>query len=104
MNIADVVNYFSHKVRDITVPVPDVSCQFHLKGEGGGDLYAETTGGRVTVREGRVAKPDITVTLGMSDLEALLEKRADATSLYFKGKIHVEGDLLLAMRLARLLG
>jgi putative sterol carrier protein len=71
-----------------------------LDGEGGGhwiiDLREEPG-----VREG-VADADCGLTLSASDYVDLVEGRTSAQQLFFTGRLRVEGDMGLAVRLQKL--
>jgi putative sterol carrier protein len=101
--IDELIAMITEKAGPVTVPGPDASFQVHLSGEGGGDLYVKITDGKVTAGKGTIPDPGMTIRAGVSDLQALLEKRADPMAMYFSGKVKVEGDLGLVFRLRNLL-
>jgi putative sterol carrier protein len=49
-------------------------------------------------------KPTTTIALGVEDLAALMEGRADATALFMSQRMRVSGDVLLATRLPQFFG
>lgn len=103
MNVAEIVSYLSGKTAGARIPGNDVSFQFHLTGTGGGDFYVKIAGGTPEVQEGQVLNPNLTVTMTSDDMTALLQRKADAMNLYFQGRIRVDGDLSLALRLTDVL-
>lgn len=73
------------------------SYKFTLTGEGGGSWVAslrDPVG--ITAGDGPA---DCTITLAAKDFVALFEKRVNGQQLFFMGKLQIDGDLALAMRL-----
>ncbi|MDP2856594.1 MAG: SCP2 sterol-binding domain-containing protein [Bacillota bacterium] len=101
--IDEVIAMIAEKAGSGTVPGPDASFQVHLNGEGGGDFHVKIVGGKVVAGKGTTANPGMTISTSVSDFQALVERRADPMSLYFSGKIKVDGNLGLAFRLKDLL-
>ena len=101
--IDEILALITEKAGSINVPGPDASYQVHLNGEGGGDFYAKIQGGKVVAAKGSISNAGLTVTTSVSDFKALMERRADPMSLFFSGRIKVEGDVGLAFRLRDLL-
>jgi hypothetical protein len=74
--------------------------------EPGGGAWLHTMvfdGGRLRVRRGVVADPDLTLQLAAADLLRLAAGTADGVTLVFTGRLRVSGDLELAFLLPRLL-
>jgi len=103
VTIDEIVSTLTAKAEGIQVPGPDVSIQIHINGEGGGDLYVKITGGKSTVVPGVIQHPSVTATLDMADFMAVMVRKSDPVSLYFLGKIQVQGDIGLALKLKNLL-
>ncbi|TYO96041.1 SCP2 sterol-binding domain-containing protein [Desulfallas thermosapovorans] len=78
--------------------------QFKLSGEGGGDYNVVFTDGAAQLNQGVADKPDITIAMEAADFKDLIEGKMDAMSAFMTGKLRVEGDMSLAMRLQALLG
>ncbi len=102
MSIDQIVKRLYSKVEHTMVPGPDFAFQFHLTGADGGDFYAKSTDGRVEMAAESLEDYQIKVTLAKQDLMDLLDGKIDAMSLYFQGKVRIEGDIALAMKLANL--
>ena len=101
--IDEIIALITEKAESINVPGPDASFQVDLNGEGGGDFYVTIQGGKVVAAKGAVTKPGMTISTSVADFKALMERRVDPMGLYFSGKIKVDGDLGLALRLRDLL-
>lgn len=78
--------------------------QFILQGEQGGAFYARLADGKAEIEEGRVDNPSVTVTLAADDFEALLEGKLNPVGAFMSGRLKLQGDIGLAMRLQNLLG
>ncbi len=97
--IDEILALITEKAASINVPGPDASFQVHLNGEGGGDFYVKIQGGKVIAGKGAISDPGMTATTSVSDFKALMERRADPMTLFFSGRIKVQGDVGLALRL-----
>ena len=82
----------------------DAVFQFDIIGEGGGQWYLTIKDKTLTVTEGTHDSPKVTITASADDWLKLVNRRADATSLYMMGRIKVKGPLYLAEQLLYVLG
>jgi len=80
----------------------EAAIQFCLTGDKSGDFYADIKGGTCTVAEGKHASPTTTFTLEGQDWLDLTQGKADGMSLFMQGKLSVDGDMGIAMRLQSL--
>jgi putative sterol carrier protein len=80
----------------------ETEIQLNLTGEGGGNWVIKFTGGKVTGAEGKAASPRLTVTAGLADINAITEGNLDAMAAFMQGKIKLDGDVGLAMRMVSL--
>ncbi len=80
----------------------DAVLQFNLTGDVAGDFYATIKGGTCTATEGKSPNPTTTFTAAGADWLDLVQGKADGMSLFMQGKLSVEGDMGLAMRLQSL--
>lgn len=78
----------------------DATYKFELQGEGGG-CWVVNLKDDVGVFESNEAA-DCTIALAASDFIDLFEGRANGQQLFFAGKLRIEGDLQLAMKLQKL--
>ena len=77
----------------------DAVLQFCLSGEKDGDYHAIMKGPSCSVVEGKHASPTTTFNLAGADWIDLTQGKADGMSLFMQGKLSVEGDMGLAMRM-----
>ena len=74
--------------------------KFVLDGEGGGSWIVNLKD-TVGVEPGD-GEAECTIQMNGSDFVDLLEGRANGQQLFFSGKLRIEGDMALAMKLQRL--
>ena len=79
------------------------SYQFEITGEDGVAFYLDIKNGAVDMGEGKLPSPGCTVSMASSDFKDMIEGKANATSLFFGGKLKISGDMGLAMKLQSLL-
>lgn len=76
--------------------------QFDLSGERGGQYQLHVADRSCRVAPGVHPSPDVTLAMAGEDCLAVLEGRLNGVSAYLSGRLRVDGDLGLAMRLASL--
>ena len=72
---------------------------FELTGERGGTLGVLVEDGRLEVRSGPPPRCDVTLRLAAREFFAVLAGRENADMLFVAGRLRVEGDLALALKL-----
>jgi putative sterol carrier protein len=72
--------------------------QIDLNGDGGGQWAIKIANGSVSIDQGQVDTPNLTLRMAASDYVELAHGRANPMSLFMAGKIQVEGDISLAMK------
>lgn len=78
--------------------------QFTLTGDNGGTFHVVVNDGKGEVKEGAADAADLSVTISDKDFEKLVEGKLNPVMAYMTGKIKVQGDLSLAMKLQGFLG
>jgi putative sterol carrier protein len=73
--------------------------QLRLTGDGGGVWQLSIADQQCAVLPGPAERPDVTITMAAGDWVDLLSGRLDGYNAFFQGRIRVEGDLSLALRL-----
>ena len=76
--------------------------QFNLSGEHGGHYQLHIADRTCRVVPGVHPSPDVTLSMAGEDCLAVLEGRLNGVSAYLNGRLRMDGDLGLAMRLASL--
>ncbi|MBS3750414.1 MAG: SCP2 sterol-binding domain-containing protein [Anaerolineales bacterium] len=73
--------------------------QYHLTGEEGGDYVITIKGDECSVKKGTAEDPTVTLTADGDYFRDVLLGKADGMKGFMKGKLQLEGDLNLAMKL-----
>jgi len=73
--------------------------QYHLTGEEGGDYVITIEGDECSVEKGTVEDPAVTLTADGDYFRDVLLGKVDGMKGFMKGKLQLEGDLNLAMKL-----
>jgi hypothetical protein len=76
-----------------------LSYQLELSGAGGGELALRIEGGSLEARRGRLEAPDVVLRLAASDYYGILGGRENSELLFMAGRIGIQGDPALAVRL-----
>ena len=71
--------------------------KFNIEGEGA--VVIDGTGARASVEEA-----DLTVTADSETFQGIMDGSLDSTSAFMMGKITIDGDMGLAMKLGSILG
>lgn len=72
---------------------------FDLAGPDGGPLSVRVSDGRLEVAREPAATPDVRLALAAGDYFGILVGRENADLLYMAGRLEIDGDLSLAMKL-----
>ncbi len=80
----------------------DAVYAFELGGEGGGPLLLRIADGSLEARPEPVESADVRLRLPARDYYGILVGRENADLLYMAGRLEIDGDLSLAMKLRSL--
>jgi len=75
---------------------------FKVTGEEGGEWTVDCSKNPPSCTKGDNGKAQCTVKLSSEDLNLLLGNPNASLQLYFQGRLHVSGDLMMAMKLQQL--
>lgn len=85
--------------------LPDgVSVTFDLRGDGGGTWTVSRHGGRTAVSRHEAAAPDCRLACTVADFRALVNGELDPRAGFLEGRLAVEGDVGLVLKLQRTMG
>jgi putative sterol carrier protein len=77
--------------------------QFHLTGEDGGEWALVIQDGTPRVETGNLPDAGVTVTMTAADFKDLVAGRLNAMTAFMSGKLQVNGNMGLAMKLSSLI-
>ena len=80
----------------------DAKILFHITGDQGGDWVATIKDQKLAIENGTAPNPEITLGADTQDLFNLVEGKLKPMQALIQGKIKVEGNMGLAMRLLNL--
>lgn len=80
----------------------DAVLLFDLSGEGGGQWTVSVADGQISVAEGAPAAPTMTLKMTAEDFVAMINGELNTMAAFMQGKIKIEGDMSIAMRLQTL--
>jgi putative sterol carrier protein len=81
----------------------DAVLQFNITGDDGGTWILDIKDGQVVVSDGPATTPNMTVTTSGQDMLAIVNGDLNAVSAFMQGRVRIEGDMALAMKLQNLL-
>lgn len=73
--------------------------QYHLTGPDGGDWIITIQDGVCKVAKGNAENPKMTLTADAQDFKNILLGRMDGMAAFMQGKLKLQGDLNMAMKL-----
>jgi putative sterol carrier protein len=76
--------------------------QFDLSGDGGGNYNVEIKDQNCTVKEGKAANPNITISMTAQDYLDMLSGKLNGQVAFMSGKLRIAGDMGLALRMQSL--
>ncbi len=76
--------------------------QIDLAGPSGGSLRLHIDAGDLRVEPGRASQPDLRLRASATDVYAILAGRENAEMLFMDGRMEIDGQLSLAMKLRTL--
>jgi putative sterol carrier protein len=76
--------------------------QFDLAGDGGGKWYVTIANETCDVKEGAHPSPNITIQMQASDYLDMVTGKANGQVLFMTGKLRIQGDMGLALRMQNL--
>ncbi len=81
----------------------DATLAFEVKGAQGGQWVADIRNRELEVREGAAENADMTLIAEDKDLLAMVNGDLNPVTAFMQGKVRIQGDMSLAMKLQSLL-
>ncbi len=77
--------------------------QINITGPTGGEWFIDASPSGPSAKQGKGENPDCTITIADEDFQKLVENpQANGMQLFFAGKLKVDGNQMLAMKLSKL--
>ncbi|HCW50555.1 MAG TPA: sterol carrier protein [Clostridiales bacterium] len=76
--------------------------QFELSGDDGGTYHVNAADGKAEVGPGPT-EANVTILMSADDFKAMVDGKLNATQAFMTGKLKIQGDMSLAMRLQSIL-
>lgn len=105
--MSQVAEFFSQvpsKIDPAKIKGMNVVYQFVITGEGGGEWAVTVADGQVSVSEGKAEKSNITITMSAQDFLDLLAGKLNGQTAFLTGKLKIQGDMTLALKLQSVFG
>lgn len=80
----------------------DAKVLFHITGNQGGDWVATIKDRKLNVESGAALDPNLTISADTQDILKVVTGKLNPMSAYMQGKVQINGDMGLAMRLLNL--
>lgn len=93
-----VSRFDADKMAGVTATV-----QFNLTGGNSGEYYLAIAGGSCNYGQGAAENPTATITIASEDLTALTAGQLNPMAAFMQGKIKVQGDMGVVMKMQNLL-
>jgi putative sterol carrier protein len=81
----------------------DAVLQFNITGDDGGTWVVNIKNGVASVSDGPAENPNMTVTTSGPDMLSIVNGDLNAVSAFMQGRVRIEGDMSLAMKLQTVL-
>ena len=101
-NLDDAIDWLRKSFDSAAASGLDVAYQFELAGADGGEFFVRVSQGRPEIGRGDAKAADVRFRLAASDYYGILAGAENADLLYMAGRLEIEGDLSLAMKLRSL--
>lgn len=108
--MSTIADIFTNKIAKKLQDNPDLASSinasyvFNLEGDGGGQWTMDLTSSPGEVKEGAIDEPNLKVTMAASDFKELIDGSLNAQMAFMTGKLKIEGDMPLALKLQAILG
>ena len=102
--VAEIFSDMATKVDPSKVGTINALIQFDLSGENGGLYWVKLDNGQAESGEGTADNPNMTLKSTADDWVAVYNGELNAMNAFMNGKLKIQGDMGLAMKLQAIIG
>jgi len=101
---------FEERIAERLTKNPDVakkiasSYQFKITGDNGGEWAVDLTRADNFVVPGTIPDPKVTITMASKDFVDLVDGKLNGQMAFMTGKLKIQGEMALALKLQQILG
>lgn len=95
---------FSQAITPDKLAGVEMTVQLRLSGQGGGDWYVEIHNGESKLVQGLTDAAGLTIESSLEDFKDLVDGRLDGAQAFMSGRLKVQGNILLMLKLASIMG
>lgn len=101
--MAQIFNEMAERFDPSKAEGVNATFQFDLSGDNGGQYWVKLSNGSAKSGEGRVENANTTVKAAADDFAAVVNGDINPMQAFMSGKIKIQGDMALAMKLQSLI-
>ena len=102
-NISDIINDLPDRIDLEKTKGINALLQISLSGEGGGEWGAVIDDGKVEVKEGQLANPQLIIKASAENALKIMRDELNPVGAFMTGKIKIAGDMALGLKLLELM-
>ena len=102
-NFSDIINNLPSQIDLEKTKGVHAKIQISISGEGGGEWSVTVDNGKVTVEPGQLTNPQLVIKSSAENALKLIRGELNPMSAFMTGKVKINGDMGLAMKLFNLL-
>ncbi len=97
--VAEFFDQVAAKVDKSKIAGMNAVYQFNITEEGGGEWNVKVADGELSVAQGTAENPSIVLTMKAADFLDLIAGKLNGQTAFLTGKLKIQGDMTLAMKL-----
>lgn len=102
--VADFFTQLPNKIDPAKIAGMNATYQFIITGDNGGEWHVKLADGKAEVTPGKADSPNITLTVTDENWIAIVTGKMSGQTAFLTGKLKIQGDMSLAMKLQNILG
>ena len=102
--VAESFEELKTRIRPDKIKGMNATYQWDITGDGGGKWFVKLADGAVDIQAGQAEGPNITITISDENYLDLVSGKLNGQMAFLTGKLKIQGDMTLAMKLQSILG